>query len=799
MKCPRCQQESPPQAKFCPGCGAPLEGYDASPQSYADLKATKEELQRSLEHAREQQTATSEILRAMSHSPGEIEPIFDQIARNSALLCQADRSSVNILEGDWIRFVGRYNAADGWTRIHVADAPNGVRAIRDGMMFHVADVEADARMTPEALRGMRDIGTRAFLTVPMQRGSTFIGSITVYRNTPGTFSDKHVDLLKTFASQAVIAIENVRLFTELQDKNRALTEAHAQASEALERQTATAEILRVIASSPTKLQPVLDAVAQTAARLCNANDAMIYRLEGDRLELVAKFGPIPSATGSLPLTRGLVTGRAVIDRQTLHIEDIASQLDEFPDAEIYVRRFNHRTLLITPLLREGVALGVIAIRRTEVHPFSDTQIALLNIFADQAVIAIENVRLFTELREKNQALTAAHAQVTEALEQQTATSEILRAIAQTQTDTQPVFDTIVLAAARLCDASVSALFLTDGRMLYHRADYGSSPEALAAQRGRFPRAVEMDTTPGMAILTRTVVHVPDTEQSAPDFVRQSGRLLGFRAVIAVPMVRDGEPVGALSVTRREAGRFSEAEVVLLKTFADQAVIAIENVRLFNELELANRGLEAASRHKSEFLANMSHELRTPLNAVIGFSEVLTDRMFGELNEKQDEYLRDIHASGQHLLSLINDILDLSKIEAGRMELELADFHLPQAIENALVLVRERALRRSITLEQAIDPRLGEIRGDERKVKQVLLNLLSNAIKFTPEGGKIEIRAGLRDEIVEVSVSDTGVGIAPEDQEAVFEEFRQVGTAAKKVEGTGLGLTLSRRFIELHGG
>ena len=196
---------------------------------------------------------------------------------------------------------------------------------------------------------------------------------------------------------------------------------------------------------------------------------------------------------------------------------------------------------------------------------------------------------------------------------------------------------------------------------------------------------------------------------------------------------------------------------------------------------------------------MSHELRTPLNAVIGFSEVLTERMFGELNEKQDEYVRDIYASGTHLLSLINDILDLSKIEAGRMELELADFHLPQALENALVLVRERALRRGITLEQSIDPRLGEIQGDERKVKQVLLNLLSNAIKFTPEGGKMEIRAVPGDRSVEVSVSDTGVGIAPEDQDAIFEEFRQVGTAAKKVEGTGLGLALSRKFIELHGG
>jgi signal transduction histidine kinase len=240
-------------------------------------------------------------------------------------------------------------------------------------------------------------------------------------------------------------------------------------------------------------------------------------------------------------------------------------------------------------------------------------------------------------------------------------------------------------------------------------------------------------------------------------------------------------------------------VELLKTFADQAIIAIENVRLFKELEAANRELAASSQHKSEFLANMSHELRTPLNAVIGFSEVLSEKMFGELNEKQEEYLKDIHASGTHLLSLINDILDLSKIEAGRMELELTDFDLPQAIDNALTLVRERAGRRGIALEHSVDERLGEIRGDERKVKQVLLNLLSNALKFTPAGGRVEVRAGLVDGMAQISVTDTGVGIAPEDQEAVFEEFRQVGTAEKKAEGTGLGLALCRKFVELHGG
>jgi signal transduction histidine kinase len=282
-------------------------------------------------------------------------------------------------------------------------------------------------------------------------------------------------------------------------------------------------------------------------------------------------------------------------------------------------------------------------------------------------------------------------------------------------------------------------------------------------------------------------------------VRRTLLHIGLRALLAVPLIAEDQLVGALIVMRKRTGTFAAEEVTLLQTFATQSALAIQNARLFREIEEKSRQLEVASQHKSEFLANMSHELRTPLNAIIGFSEVLSERMFGELNEKQEEYLKDIYASGTHLLSLINDILDLSKIEAGRMELELTDFHLPQAIENALTLVRERAGRRGIALAHTMDERLGEVRGDQRKIKQVLLNLLSNAIKFTPEGGRIEVGAVLKDGFVEVSVSDTGVGIALEDQGKVFEEFRQVGTAEKKAEGTGLGLTLCRKFIELHGG
>jgi signal transduction histidine kinase len=275
---------------------------------------------------------------------------------------------------------------------------------------------------------------------------------------------------------------------------------------------------------------------------------------------------------------------------------------------------------------------------------------------------------------------------------------------------------------------------------------------------------------------------------------------GFRASLAVPLLREDSIIGGLVVRRKSTGEFRPEVIELLKTFATQSVLAIQNARLFREIEDKSRQIEAANRHKSEFLANMSHELRTPLNAIIGFSEVLGEKLFGELNEKQAEYTEDILSSGRHLLSLINEILDLAKVEAGRMELELATFDLPLAIDNARTFVRERATKHGIALDVAMDDRLGDFLGDERKIKQILLNLLSNAVKFTPEGGRIGINAIQSNGAVEISVSDTGVGIALNDQPKIFEEFRQVGSDyARKVEGTGLGLTLAKKFVELHGG
>ncbi len=775
---------------------------------FKELQSRNRELTESLDR----QTATAEILRLISSSPTDVQPVFDAIVRSaSRLLGGAGIALTHVRAGRLHRVAEHYE--DG----RPADAVKQYRqtyprpldhpsppavAVRTGQMFSSPDTQNDPRVAPAIRENAAAAGYRKLVIMPMLRDGIGIGAIHASRAEAGSFSETEIALLQTFAAQAVIAIENVRLFTELQHKNAALTQAHVQVTETLDQQTATSEILKVISRSPTNVQPVLDAVAESAARLCGAMDAIIQRVVRNEMRRVAHFGAIASMSDTRPVTPETPSGRAILERQTIHIDDIleAFARGEYLETQALQQGSGFRTVLVVPLMREDAVIGIITIRRLEVRPFTAKQIALVKTFADQAVIAIENVRLFTELQDKNRALTDAHAQVTETLEQQTATSAILRVISQSQTDVQPVFDTIVSSAARLCQAAVVGIFLIEGSTLSQPASYGSSPDALAAIRARFPRPLDSDTMPGTAILTRSVVHVPDSEAPATfEFARQVGRILGFRSALAVPMVGEGEPVGAIVVARRGPGGFSEQEVDLLKTFADQSVIAIQNMRLFQEIKDKSRQLEVASQHKSEFLANMSHELRTPLNAIIGFSEVLADRMFGDLNEKQEEYLKDIYASGTHLLSLINDILDLSKIEAGRMELELTKFDLPTAIENALMLVRERAGRRSIALHTSIDNQLGQIQADERKVRQVVLNLLSNAIKFTPEGGRVEVAAIPRDGAVEVSVSDTGIGIAPEDQEKVFEEFRQVGTAAKKVEGTGLGLTLCRKFVELHGG
>jgi signal transduction histidine kinase len=752
---------------------------------------------RDLTTALDQQTATSDILRVISRSQTDVQPVFDAIVDSAVRLLQAYSGVLTLIEGDQIELAAHTSTDDTGDAAVRAAFPQSrhsewppAQAIRDRAPINIADARTDTRVPETQHAHARVRGFRSVVAVPLLRHGEAVGAIGVTRRDPGGFTDDEIALLKTFTDQAVIAIENVRLFTELEDRNRDLTES-------LEQQTATSEILRVISQSPTDVQPVFDTIAKNARRLCKGDSASVLILDGTHLRLETVDNASEEGAEALraaypsPVSHRSAGGRAVLTGRAVHIPDVL----EDPDYEFAgLQGAGLRSMLSVPMLRHGAAIGAIVVHTWGTpRPFTSKQTELLQTFADQAVIAIENARLFKELQARTSELTRS-------VDQLTALGEISQAVSSTL-DVETVLQTIVSRASQLAGADACAIYEYDGatEAFHIRATHNLDPALVGTLRASPLRKGE--GAMGRAAETREPTQVADI--AAPgayqSHIRDTLLGAGYRALLSVPLLREGEIIGSLSLNRHAPGEFPPEAVEVLKTFATQSALAIQNARLFREIADKSRQLEAASRHKSEFLANMSHELRTPLNAIIGFSEVLNERMFGELNDKQAEYLKDIHASGTHLLSLINDILDLSKVEAGRMELELSSFSLPAAVESALTLVRERATRRGVSLRAAIHPAIGEMSGDERKIRQVLLNLLSNAIKFTPEGGRIEVTAAPENGAVDVSVSDTGVGIAPEDHEAVFEEFRQVGESAAKQEGTGLGLALCRKFVELHGG
>jgi GAF domain-containing protein len=737
---------------------------------FKELEERNTELREALEH----QTATAEVLSIISRSPTDVQRVLDAIVESAARVCGIDDVLLRLHEGN-----------KAVPRAHIGPIPIGreepsideprFRWMREHGTLHVPDV----RDRNELQLG-RTGRWRTLLSVPLRQQEEFIGSLNARRIEVRPFTPAQIKLLETFADQAVIAIENVRLFQELK--------------ESLEQQTATSEILGVIASSPTDIQPVLDTVIANAVTLASANHGHIRQLDGEVLRLAAHYNESPefiaySASNTVLVSQSLA-GRAF--REGKPIQHIATP--EEPGVSRAWSELGARTLLAVPLLRKGTPIGNILIWRDVAEPFNERQIELVKTFADQAVIAIENVRLFQELQTRTGELARSVGELK-------ALGEVSRAVSSTL-DLEAVLTSIVSNAVQLSGTDGGAVYEFDeeNQEFHLRATHRLDERLIEALRANPPRLGE--GAMGRAAKSREPVEIPDIlEADAYDSpFRNLQAESGVRAVLAIPLLREDRIIGGLVVRRKSPGSFRSEVIELLKTFATQSALAIQNARLYREIEEKSRQIEAANRHKSEFLANMSHELRTPLNAIIGFSEVLGERMFGELNEKQAEYTDDILTSGRHLLSLINEILDLSKVEAGRMELELATFDLPLAIDNARTFVRERAVKHGINLDVTIDERLGDFVGDERKIKQVLLNLLSNAVKFTPEGGRIGINARQADGSVEISVSDTGIGIAPEDQARIFEEFRQVGSDySHKTEGTGLGLTLAKKFVELHGG
>ena len=739
--------------------------------------------------ALEQQTAVSDLLATISRSAFDLPAVLQTIAERAVDLASADAALIFRADGSDLVVVARHPAghseySEGFLQIGGRQPADGdtlpARAVRTLSPHYAEDVRHDPSL-PQS-------GTRTRFAVPIQRDGQALGAIVVTRIEVAPFTPRQRALVETFADQAAIAIENVRLFNETK--------------EALERQTAVSDILKVISASPTDIQPVLSAIAESAVRFCGAEDAVVVLVRGDQLRVAAHHGPIPSFLEApredldWPADRTSVTGRAIVECRTILVDDIQAESDaEYSVGKGLSREplgggtLLERTTLATPLIRDGHALGAIMLRRLEVRPFTDKQVELVETFADQAVIAIENVRLFNETKE--------------ALQQQTATSEVLQTISRSAFDLQAVLDTVVERAAQLCNAQQAWMRRIEGDRFRLSAYYGASPELRAMfdemrAQGEYA-AIDYTGMGGRAVLERRAIHVLDVTADAD--LRGASLIIrgGGRTGLAIPMLRDGEPIGAIVIARDRVAPFTEREIDLIETFADQAVIAIENVRLFEEIQDKSRQLEIAGRHKSEFLANMSHELRTPLNAIIGFSEVLLQGMFGELNAKQREYQEDVLSSGRHLLTLINDILDLSKVEAGRVELELSEFSLPAALDNGVTMIRERASRHGIRVAVDCDG-VDLIVADERKVKQIVANLLSNAVKFTPDGGQVDVRAIRETDEVRIAVRDTGIGIDEADRERIFEEFQQASRDPERSrEGTGLGLALSKRYVELHGG
>lgn len=596
-----------------------------------------------------------------------------------------------------------------------------------------------------------------------------------------------------FAQQVAVANRDELgvLADKVNDTSEQLGRLYHDLKESLEHQTATAAILRTTAASPTDITPVLNAVAENAAKLCDAYDAVVFLKEGDWLVTKAHYGPIPIDTGRMLIGPKWVSGRAIMDKKPVHVDDLAAAHDDFPSGQKMAVQYGHRTTFATPLLREDDAIGVILIRRLVVRPFSPKQIDLLTTFADQAVIAIENARLFQEV----QARTGQLARSVGELE---ALGEVSKAVNSTL-DLDTVLKTIVAKAVQLSDTDAGTIYVFSRTRQQFRlhATFGMSNELIAAL-SREPIGLN-DPGIGEAARRRVPLQIPDLAAGTPSPAQKIILDAGYRGVLVVPLLRPDKIVGALVVRRRSPGEFNEQVIHLMEMFAAQSVLAIQNAKLFHEIEEKGRELEAASRHKSQFLANMSHELRTPLNSVLGFTEMLVDGIYGDLPERAKATVSRVQANGRHLLGLINDVLDLSKIEAGQLTLAVDDYSVGQIVRSAFTAVEPLARSKGLAFAATVPDHLPLGRGDERRLTQVLLNLAGNAVKFT-EKGAVDIIADAVDGHFEIIVRDTGPGIAPQDQVLIFDEFQQVDSSSTRQKGgTGLGLAISKRFVEMHGG
>jgi signal transduction histidine kinase len=746
-----------------------------------------------LRESLQQQTATSEVLQVISGSRGELEPVFEAMLANATRLCEASYGALWLCEGDALRSAAIHGALPGafveslrsGTLYRPGPEAPAVLAVKTRQPVSVTDLrmtQAYVDGDPLPVAAVEVAGVRTMVAVPMFKENESVGLIAIYRQEVRPFTDKQIELVTNFAAQAVIAIENTRLLNELR--------------ESLEQQTATADVLKVISRSTFDLQPVFDAIVATASKLCEAEYALVFKLQDGMCHLAAANNADAAyvkhaSEHPIPLGRGSLVGRTAIERKMVHLPDCLAD-PEYTYID-YQQIGKHRTMLGVPLLRDGVPLGVISLLRNIVKPFTDKQIELVTTFADQAVIAIENVRLFDEVQARTRELI-------QSVEELRALGQVTQAVNST-VDLETVLTTIVAKATQLSSTEAGAIYVFDdaNQEFRLRATYGLDDAVAAELRDSHIRIGE--TAISDAVEQRVPIQIGDI-QNDPLATLDVIVRAGFRALLVVPLLGTDRIVGALVVRRKQPGEFLKSTVELLQTFAAQSMLAIQNARLFSEIEDKSRQLTEASEHKSQFLASMSHELRTPLNAIIGLTEMMVTNAARFGTEKAQEPLRRVKAAGTHLLSLINEVLDLSKIEAGKLELNFEPVNLAELIDEVIGTAGQLADKNRNRLIVDAPENFGAFTADSMRLKQILLNLLSNACKFTKQG---EVALRVRKvadgrEWVELAVADGGIGMTAEQQAKLFQDFTQADSlTARRYGGTGLGLAISRKLARMMGG